>query len=305
MQRGVTRPENGRAALLGVALMLLVCVFNALDAVIVRLLSPEVHPFVIGFTRALFGLLVVLPWIVTRPGILRSRYRFLHLVRAALKLTALIAFFAAYGSAPLADVTAIAFTAPLFVTFGAWLFLAERPRALRIIAISGGFAGVLLVLRPAQQTGVAPGLWLALLGAALTALIQLILKPMAARDPAGTLVAWNLLVTVPIAALPAAWVWTSPTPAQWGLLALQGALGALNMGLITRAFALAEASLIVPIDFLRLPIVAALAFVFFGQTVAATTWFGGAVIFFATLLMVPSARPRGAPRPGGKNDRRQ
>ena len=284
--------SHDRAALLGVALMLLVAVFNALDAVIVRLLSPEVHPFIIGFTRALFGLLVVLPWILSRPSILRSQFRFLHVLRAALKLASLIAFFAAYASATLADVTAIAFTAPIFVTIGAWLLLGERLQTLRVFAVIAGFIGVLLVLRPGQQMGIAPGLSLALLGALLAATIQLMLKPMAAQDSTETLVAWNLIVTVPIAALPALWVWATPTPGQWILLALQGGLGALNMSLITRAFALAEASLIAPLDFLRLPIVAALAFVLFGQTVPLTTWLGGIVIFGATLLMARSARKR-------------
>jgi drug/metabolite transporter (DMT)-like permease len=285
--------EGDRAALAGVALMAMVALIGALDAVIVRQLSPGVHPFVIGFTRALFGLLVIMPWILRRPGLLRSQYRFRHVLRAALKLASLLAIFAAYAAAPLADVTAIAFAAPIFVTIGAWVFLAESPRALRVLAVIAGFGGVLLVLQPGSA-GVSTGLLLALLGAVLTAVIQLILKPMSARDPTQTLVAWNLIIMVPLAAIPAIWAWTTPTPAEWGLLALQGALGAMNMLLVTRAFALAEASLIVPVEFLRLPIVAALAFVCFGQVVALETWLGGVVIFAATLMMARSALNRRA-----------
>ena len=281
-----------RSALVAIALMVLVAIFNAVDAVIVRLLSPDVHPFVIGFTRAAFGLLVLLPWILTRPTILRSNYLFGHVVRATLKLGSLIAFFAAFAVAPLAEVTAIAFTAPIFLTVGAWLFLAESPRRLRIIAVLVGFAGVLLVLRPGSEFSGIEGFLLALLGALLTAISHLVLKSMSARDPTETLVAWNLILTVPIAAVPAIVVWDNPTPWQWGLLAVQGAMGALNMGLITRAFSLAEASFIAPIDFLRLPIVAGLAFVLFNQAVPLTTWLGGAVIFGASLLMARSARRR-------------
>lgn len=284
--------DADRAAFAGVALMALVALIGALDSVIVRQLSPEVHPFIIGFTRALFGLLVVLPWILSRPGMLRSHYRFRHALRAGLKLASLIAFFAAYAAAPLADVTAIAFTAPIFVTIGAWAFLAERPRTLRVLAVIAGFGGVLLVLRPGQDAGISTGLLLALLGALLTAVIHLLLKPMSGRDSTETLVAWNLILTVPIAAVLALWVWATPTLEEWALLAAQGALGALNMGLVTRAFALAEASLIVPIEFLRLPIVAALAYVCFGQGVPPETWAGGAVIFGATLMMARSARMR-------------
>jgi drug/metabolite transporter (DMT)-like permease len=122
--------------------------------------------------------------------------------------------------------------------------------------------------------------------------IQLMLKPMSGRDSTQTLVAWNLIWTVPIAAIPAWYFWAPLTGGEWGLLALQGVLGVVNMALVTRAFALAEASLIVPIDFLRLPAVAALGFLLFGQTVPATTWIGGAVIFAATLIMARSARFR-------------
>ncbi|MDF0598352.1 DMT family transporter [Psychromarinibacter halotolerans] len=277
--------------MLGVALMVGVAVLSATDAVLARQLSSGVHPFVMGFTRALFGLLVFLPFILSRPGIMRSNYRVLHILRAALKLASLIAFFFAFALSPLADVTAIMFAAPIFVTIGAWVFLSESPRAIRVIAVLVGFAGVLLVLRPGQGA-VSPGLVFALAGALLTAVIQLLLKPMSGRDSTETLVAWNLIATVPIAAVPAALFWTTPTPAEWGLLALQGALGALNMGMLTRAFSLAEASLLVPIDFLRLPLVAALGYLLFAQEVPLTTWIGGTVIFGATLLMARSARSR-------------
>ena len=292
MATGVSSDGTERAALIGVALMLCVAVLSAIDAVIVRQLSPGVHPFIIAFTRALFGCLVFLPYILAHPDILTSNFRFLHVFRAALKLLSLIAFFIAFASAPLADVTAIAFTAPIFVTIGAWVFLSEKPRALRVFAVLVGFVGVVLVIRPLQGGGISTGLAFALVGALLTAVIQLILKPMSGRDRTETLVAWNLLVTVPIAIVPAAFVWATPTAVEWMLLSIQGVLGAINMALVTRAFSLAEASLLVPIDFLRLPIVAGLAFALFGQTVPVTTWIGGSVIFAATLLMARSARNR-------------
>jgi len=279
------------AAFIGVGLMVAVSLINAFDAVIVRLLAHEIHPFVIGFTRSLFGLIAVLPWILSRPGILRSHYRFRHALRAGLKLLSLVAFFAALAAAPLADVTAIGFAAPIFVTLGAFAVLGERPRPLRLVAAAIGFAGVVIVLRPGQGA-VSPALLLALTGAGLTALIQLMLKPMSARDSAETLVAWNLILTVPLAVLPALWFWTWPTPTQWGLLALQGVLGALNMTAVTRAFALADASLIAPMDFLRLPMVALLGFVIFSEVAAMQTWVGAAVIFVATMMMAATVRGR-------------
>ncbi len=286
--------DNDRAAVIGVVLMVGVALLSAADAVIVRSLAPGVHPFLMGFTRALFGLLVFLPFLLMRPGILRSNFGFLHVLRAGLKLASLIAFFFAFSLSPLADVTAIAFTAPIFVTLGAWLFLSEKPRRLRVIAVGIGFVGVLLVLRPGQGEGVSPGLMFALAGALLTAVIQILLKPMTGRDKPMTLVAWNLIATVPIALIPALLVWVTPSPAEWALLALQGALGALTMGLVTVAFSMAEASLLVPIDFLRLPVVALMGYLLFAQTVPIWTLVGGTVIFGATLLMAQSARNRPA-----------
>jgi drug/metabolite transporter (DMT)-like permease len=285
-------PNPDRSALIGVALMMLVSAMMAIDSVLVRLLSDSVPPFVMGFTRALFGLLAVTPWLLRRRGILQTRYRFLHFLRALLKLAALVSFFYAFALASLADVTAIAFTSPIFVTVGAWLFLSERPRALRVTAVAIGFVGVVIVLGPGQADGIPAGLLFALAGALLTAAIQLILKPMTARDSSETLVAWNLILMVPIAAVPALFVWVTPSPGEWAILAVQGALGALCMALATKAFALAEASLITPFDFLRLPFVAILGYLIFAQIVPFTTWTGGAVIFVATLLMARSARSR-------------
>lgn len=275
---------------IGLGLMLLAAALGAIDAAVVRYLASGVHPFVIGFTRALFGLFVFLPYLLYRPGMLKSHYRGRHLVRAALKLGALIAYFFAFAVASLADVMAIAFAAPIFVTIGSWAFLSERPKALRVAGVIVGFVGVLIVLRPGQGGAITPGLLFALMGALLTAVIQLILKPMSAQDSTETLVAWNLILTVPLAVVPAALVWQMPTPEQWAFLALQGMLGAVAMGAVTRAFAMADASLIAPIDFMRLPFAAFLGYMLFAQEVPPSTWIGGAVIFAATLLTARSGR---------------
>ena len=290
-----SRAED-RAALIGVLLMMMVGVVNAMDVVIVRLLAKEVHPLIIGLTRTSFGLLAMLPWILSRPAMLSTQYRLMHVLRAALKLASLIAVFYALREAKLADVTSIGFAAPLFVTVGAWFLFGEKPHAVRVLAVLMGFVGVLVVLRPDWTAGfnVSPALMLALLGAILTAVIQLMLKSMAQRDRTDTLVAWNLIVSVPLAAVPAFLVWQTPTPYHWGLLALQGALGAVNQTMVTRAFQLADASLVAPIDFLRLPFVAVLAFVLFQEVAGMSTWIGAAVIFVATMIMAATRRGRGA-----------
>ncbi len=279
-------------ALAGMMIMVLVALGGALDAAIVRALAGEIHPFMIGFTRVAFGLIVLVPFIVRRPEILRTRMRFGHVVRAALKLGALVSLFAALQSAPLATVTAIGFAAPIFVVLGAWLFLSERPGPARIAGLAAGFAGVLVILTPGLVPGEFGALRFALLSAVLTAAIQLILKVMGRSEPANTLVVWNLIVSIPLALGPALYFWTWPSPVQWALLAAQGAIGAVSQLGVTRALQLADASLIAPIDFLRLPLVAAMGWFMFAQVPPITTWAGAGLIFIAIVLLASSSGSR-------------
>ena len=283
-------------SLLGVSLMVLVAGMGAFDAVLVRLLSGGVHPVVMAFTRAAFGALAMLPWILSRPGIMKTSRHWLHALRATLKLGSLVALFAALASAPLATVTAIGFAAPLFVTVGAWLFFGESPRPVRVAGALLGFAGIVVLLRPTGgEMNVA--LVYALISALLVGTIQLMLKHMGRTEKADTLVAWNLILTVPIALIPAIWFWATPTPTEWMLLGLQGALGAGNQFMVTKAFQLADASLVAPIDFLRLPFVALAAFLFFGEVSDQATWIGASLIFVAILMIASTSRSRTVARP--------
>jgi drug/metabolite transporter (DMT)-like permease len=276
-------------AIYAVGLASLAAALAAVDAVIVRSLGGSVHPFVIGFFRAAFGALVVLPWIALRPGVLRTAYPLRqHALRAGLKLLALVSFFAAISFGQLTDVTAIAFTY-LVVAIGASAMLGERLTMSLILAVAASVVGALLVIRP---DGGAPsvGLGFALIGAVLTALIQLMLKSMSSGDRTDTLVVWNLLLTAPMALVPALLFWTEPSAAAVGLLAVQGVLGAACMALMTHAFSLADAKVVAPVDFLRLPLVAAAAFAVFGEVAGPATLLGGAVICGSALLASRSSR---------------
>ena len=265
-------------------LMAIVALLTAIDAVIVRLLANEVHPFVIAFSRSLFGLLAVMPWIIRRVALAESPYRWLHAIRAGMKLLALVSFFVAFANAPLAEVTAITFTAPIFLTLGGWLLLRERMVFSRALALPVGFGGMLLIIQPGDG-GISIAMLFALAGALITAAIQLILKRMSLHDTTDRLVAWNLLSMVTLALVPAIIFWTTPSPVQFALLIAQGLLGALNMTLATRVLSLVDVSLIAPLDFLRLPLVAALAYLMFGEIPEVSVWIGAAVIFGAILLV--------------------
>jgi len=276
---------HDQRVLMATGLMVVVALLSAFDSVLVRILTEDLHPFVIVFFRSLFGLLLIAPLIANDRMSLQSRYFFLHIVRAGLKMLSLVAFFTAIALAALADVTAIAFTTPIFVTVGAWLFLAEKPKPARIAAVLLGFIGAMLILQPGYSSWSSPLLF-AVAGALLTAIIQLMLKAMSARDSTDTLVAWNLIASVPLAAIPLIWFWTTPTPQQFALLTLEGAIGVCNMACMTRAMSMAQASYLSPLEFMRLPVVAALGYLFFAEIPSNATLAGAIVIFLSTLMLV-------------------
>jgi len=286
------RTTTQQATLITVSMMVCVAFLNALDAVIVRLLAGEVHAFIIGFFRAMFGLLVMLPWIIGRVDLRASPYRWLHVLRAALKLGSLIALFIAYQRASLPDATAIFFSLPLFVMLGAWLFLDEHIGGAQVAALLVALVGMVIVVRPGGD-GFDPALLFALIAAALTASIQLMLKRMARYDTSDRLVAWNLVAMTGLGVVLAAFVWKTPTVLQLTLLLAQGALGAANQTLVTKALQLSDASFVGPLDFLRLPAVALLAWILFGEVAGAATWTGAALICISVVVATRSMGKRG------------
>lgn len=271
--------------------MLLVAVFMTIDALIIRVLAGEIHPFFIVFTRATFGLLVCLPWLLHKPQILKTSGIGLHITRAIIKLLGLVTLFFALANSSLATVTTISFATPFFVVLGAWIFFSERLYINRICALIIGFAGIFIVLQP-NNSEMSLALFSAVLSAIAIASIQLILKYQGQKENADTIVIWNLIVTVPLALLPALWAWSEPTTFQWLLLVIQGFNGALAQFLGARAFQLADASLIAPIDFARLPMVGLLAYLIFQEVPNHSTWYGAAVIFFAFLILTYGNREK-------------
>ena len=274
-------------------LMLFVALVMALDTAIVRVLSAELQALEIVFYRAFFGLLAVLPWIIRERRVILQTANFrLHLARAVLKLLSLLAFFQAIAAAPLASVTAIAFTTPLFVAVGAVLLLGERLRAVRVVAIGLGFMGVLIVVRPGVGL-IDPAIGYAVLGAIGIAGIVLMLKFLSGRDASSTIVGLNLLLSMPVALLMALPVLSLPSWPMLVLLAFQGGMGALSMTVVTRAMRLADASFLTAIEFVRLPLVAVIAYFAFGEVADIWTWLGGGVICTAVIILTQSERRRG------------
>lgn len=275
------------------ALMAVSAAISAVDAVIVRFVAPDMHVFQIMFFRNLFGLVVLMPFLVRSTGLgLTSLYWPTHLLRAAVKLGAMIAYFFAILELPLAVVMALAFTAPMFTTVGGIFFLGEKATATRLLSILAGLGGVFIILRP----GVVPldtGAILALASAAGLGVVALLMKLSTGREAGGRIVWMNLVLVVPMGFVLALPVWSTPSAPVLGLLVVQGVLGAIAQMAVARAMGLADAAAIIPVDFLRLPIVILLGALFFAEIPGWPVYLGSAIIFIGILVQLRAERGNG------------
>ncbi len=251
--------------------------------VLIRHASADLHPFELVFFRSLFGLVFMLPWFL-RTGLqgLRTRRPGLHGVRALSGVAAMLCWFGAVSLMPVAEVTALSFTAPLFATVGAVLFLGETVRRRRWTATAVGFAGAMIILRPGAEALGVPAL-LALSAAAMMAISALLVKVLSRTESASTVVLYMGLLMTPLSLVPAVFVWAMPSPELWIWLALMGLAGTAGHLALVRAFAAADASAVLPFDFSRLIFAALLGYAVFAEQPDAWTWVGAAVIFAATL----------------------
>lgn len=278
----------------------------ALMITVVRHLTDGLHPLQVVFFRTAFGLLAMLPWLLRQGlGVLRTRRLRLHLLRAAIGIFAMVGWFTTLSLMPLAEATALSFTAPIFTSVLAVLILGEVMGLRRWTATMIGFLGALLIVRPGFAT-VQPAALLAIATAAIWATSTIVIKIMARTESAGAITTYMALLTTPMTLLAALFVWQNPTAAELGWAALLGAAGSVGHICMSRALATADASVIAPFDYLRLPIVALIAFVAFGEVPGVCVWIGGAVIAASSIYIAQrEARLKGvaavSPAGGGSS----
>lgn len=266
----------------GAVFMIAAAAGFAVMMAIVRYVSRELHPFEVAFFRNLFGLGLMAPWIVRvgRDSLTTRRWA-MHLLRSLAGLAAMLTLFTALSLLPLAEVTALTFTAPLFTTIGAAVILGETVKARRWSATLVGFAGALIILRPGAET-IRPESLIALAAAALMACAFLTVKSLSRTEHPNTIVLMMGVLMTPLSLVPALFVWTPPTAHLWGWLAAMGLAATIGQVFLTRAFAAADASAVLPFDFSRLVFVAILGYVFFGERPDVWTWAGAGVIVAAS-----------------------
>lgn len=309
LTRGANLPAPLQGALYMVAAAFLFAMMNGA----IRLLGDGtaaagaggMHPFQIAFLRNFFALSLMLPWLVRQgPDVLKTARLNVHFWRAGVGLSAMLCWFSAVAYLPLAEAVALNFTVPLFATAGAALFLGEVVRARRWTATVVGFLGVLIILRPGFVE-FTPLMTLPVIAAGFMAVSVLIVKSLSGTEAPLTVVLYMNLLLTPLSLLPALFVWRWPNLAELGLGLFIGFCAVLAHISFTRGFARADASAIMPFDYARLPFVAAIGFLLFGEVPDAWTWVGAAVIAAAAIYIAQRearvARERPTLRAGGES----
>jgi drug/metabolite transporter (DMT)-like permease len=275
------RFRDGSKVRRGMAFMMVSTVTVAGVNAAVRHLGSDIHPFEMVFFRCFFGLAFFAPWLV-RQGLapLRTRRIVLHGVRGGLHVAAMLALFTALTMAPLAKVTALQFSAPLFATLLALVVLRESIRARRIVALVFGFTGTLVILRPGFAE-VDLGSTLVLIAAAMMGLMIILIKILSRTDSSVTITIYSTLFSTPLALIAALPVWRTPSAEHWPWLIAIGVLASLSHLAIAQAFKEADVTAVLPLDFTRLIWIAIIGYAAFGEIPDVWTWIGGAIIFSA------------------------
>ncbi|MGW9230770.1 DMT family transporter [Pseudorhizobium sp. NPDC055634] len=246
------------------------------------------------FFRALVGLFVILA--VGRA--LLPELRGLKMVRLHV-LRNVVHFFAQYlwtigvVLLPLASVFALEFTMPIWVAFFAFLFLKEKLTTPRVLATIGGFVGVLVIVRPGVGM-VDPAAGLVLIAAAGYGLSLILVKQLTREVSPGAIVVWMILIQLPLGFLVSLTDWrpVALTDVPWMLVAGIGALAAHYCQ--AQALRRLDASVVMPIDFLRVPMAAVVGYYAYSEAIDLWVFLGGGIILFSNYRAVMSERKAAA-----------
>ena len=249
-----------------------------------RIMTQQLDPLQSQFLRYACGLLVMMP-LVLRAGF--AAYRPKHVsgqfVRGAVHTAGLLLWYTALPNIPLADMTAIGFTGPIFIMLGAYLFFKEPMHWDRWLASIIGFCGVMIVVGP-KLSGAGGHYNLVMLASApVFAASFLLTKSLTRTESAQVIVVWQG-IAVTLFSLPFALThWQHPNALQWLGFMVSGVLGSAAHYCLTRAFSIADISSTQSIRFLDLVWSALFGWLIFSDVPSQTTLIGGVVICAATV----------------------
>lgn len=275
-----------------------------LMAVAGRALAPVHDTFEILMWRSLMGFVVILAVGIALGRLHEIRHDRIgqHVLRNIVHFTGQNLWFWALTMIPMAQLFALEFTSPIWVIVLSPLLLGERITRIRALAAAIGFAGILVVVRPGFD-GLNPGV-LAAAGAAICfAAVIMATKALTRRESILSILFWLTLIQFFLGLLAAGWDGhiTWPTAASLPWLAVVAGCGVVAHFCLTTALTLAPASVVAPLDFLRLPVIAVIGALFYAEPIDALVMVGAGLIFAGHWLNLRGGG-NGGPDDGGADN---
>jgi drug/metabolite transporter (DMT)-like permease len=270
--------EPARSTWAGIAWMVLTGLLFVCVTGIVRYVGSSVPAAEAAFIRYAFGTVIMLPFLaalVRRPP--ETRLLGIYAIRGLTHSIGVTLWFYAMANIPIAEVTAIGYTSPIYITIGAALFLGERLALRRILAVCAAFLGAMVIIRPGMNE-VSLGQLAQVASAPLFAASYLIAKGLTrSQNPTAMVAMLSVFVTIGLA--PSAWVvWVTPSlhdTAWLGAVAVFATLGHFTM---TKALQQAPLMVTQPVTFLQLVWATILGATMFGEPVDVWVLAGGGII---------------------------
>ena len=283
-------PAKYSGLIVGMLWMIGASAFFALTYVTVRELAQTMSVFTLVFIRCVFGILVLVPWLLRNGrGALKTRRWKVYAIRAVTTYTGMVTFFYGLRTVELADANAIQFTGPFFTVILLQIFVGERVGLDRWIAICFGFAGALLIVRPGFEV-VVP----AMLGIVYTAFAygasNAATRALSTTEDKNAVVFYMFAMMLPLSIGPAIFDWTTPGLSDLPLLGFFLLIGYLSIHCVTRAYVHAPAAALTPAYYAQLPMVSAMAYAFYAEVPDTLTWIGAAVICVSGYWIARGAR---------------
>jgi drug/metabolite transporter (DMT)-like permease len=256
----------------------------------VRNVGPDLPAAVSAAIRYAFGIVLL------APVLMKADFRFprgrnlkLHIWRGAFHGFGVLLWFYAMARIPMAEVTAISYTAPIFMTIGAVIFFAEKIQMRRMGAIAAGLAGVFIILRPGFET-LSTGQLAQVAATPLFAAAMLLVKRLTQTDSAAMIVIMLNFVCFAVLAPIAVLTWKTPDAGQLLWLACATIAATAGHYCLTRSYAIADITVVQPVTFLQLVWTAMFGFLLFSETPDVWVIAGGSLILAASTYIAHRER---------------
>jgi len=254
--------------------------------------TRELNVFQLMFMRTIIGFFLLYPLIRANGGfsVVKTARIHMHITRNLIHYGAQLGWFFALTLIPIGQVVAIEFTMPIWTAILAAMFLGERMTPSKVTAIVLGVVGVIVIVRPAAGE-VNPGQLIALAAAVGFGISIAMVKSLTRTEHSVAIIFWMLVIQSLTGLLPALYVWTWPPAYVWGWAAVIAFCGTFSHYCMARAMLHADATVVVPMDFLRVPLTATVGWLIYSERLDLFTVLGAVLILSGNLLNLrPSAR---------------